>query len=93
MVLANIFGLTNPWDVAIIAGVVILLFGGAKLPGFMKSLGDGMKEFKKATNEISAGDSPATAPQPVLEASAKPAGAATQTSEGTPSTASEPSTK
>ncbi len=45
------FGFGNPTEIAIIAGVVILLFGGSKLAGFGKSLGDGIKEFKKATNE------------------------------------------
>ncbi len=39
----------NPTEWAIIAGVVILLFGGSKLAGFGKSLGEGIKEFKKAT--------------------------------------------
>ena len=39
------------WDIAIIAGVVILLFGGSKLAGLGKSLGEGIKEFKKATRE------------------------------------------
>ncbi len=41
----------GPWDIAIIAGVVILLFGGSKVAGLGKSLGDGIKEFKKATRE------------------------------------------
>lgn len=41
--------LGGPWDIAIIAGVVVLLFGGSKLAGFGKHLGDGIKEFKKAT--------------------------------------------
>ncbi len=41
----------NPMEWAIIAGVVVLLFGGSKLSGFGKSLGEGIKEFKKATTE------------------------------------------
>ena len=32
--------------------VVLLLFGGKKLPEFAKGLGEGIKEFKKATNDI-----------------------------------------
>ncbi len=43
------FGLGAPQDILIIAGVVVLLFGGSKIAGFGKSLGDGIKEFKKAT--------------------------------------------
>ncbi len=49
--LANIFGVGNPVEVAIIGGVVLLLFGGSKIAGFGKSLGEGLKEFKKATHE------------------------------------------
>ena len=47
--LAMMFG--NPTEIAIIAGVVILLFGGSKLAGFGKSMGQGIKEFKKATSD------------------------------------------
>lgn len=38
-------------ELLIIAGIVLLLFGGAKLPQLMKGLGDGMREFKKATRD------------------------------------------
>lgn len=31
--------------------VVVLLFGGRKIPEMMKGLGQGLKEFKKARNE------------------------------------------
>lgn len=41
----------NPVEWAIIAGAAVVLFGGAKIGVFMKSLGDGVKEFKKATTE------------------------------------------
>ena len=41
----------NPVEWAIIAGVVVLLFGGSKIAGFGKSLGEGIKEFKKATTD------------------------------------------
>ncbi len=45
------FGLGGPQDLVIIAIVVLLLFGGSKLAGFGKSLGEGIKEFKKATSD------------------------------------------
>lgn len=45
------FGFGNPTEIAIIGAVVLLLFGGSKLAGFGKSLGEGIKEFKKATND------------------------------------------
>ncbi len=37
----------------IILLIVILLFGGKKLPGLMKGLGKGIKEFKDAKNGVS----------------------------------------
>ncbi len=45
------FGFGGPWDVAIVAGVVVILFGSTKIAGLGKSLGEGIKEFKKATND------------------------------------------
>ena len=35
----------------LIAIVVLLLFGGKKIPELMKGLGKGMKEFKDASND------------------------------------------
>jgi sec-independent protein translocase protein TatA len=49
MILAMLFG--SPPELAIIAGVVVLLFGGNKIAGWGKNLGEGLKEFKKATKE------------------------------------------
>lgn len=62
------FGFGGPQDLVIIAVVVLLLFGGSKLAGFGKSLGEGIKEFKKATTEE---EKPAIAP-PVVPAAAYP---------------------
>ena len=36
----------------IIFVVILLIFGGKKLPELAKGLGQGIKEFKKATNDI-----------------------------------------
>jgi sec-independent protein translocase protein TatA len=38
-------------EIALIALVLILLFGAKKIPELMKGLGGGMKEFKKAARE------------------------------------------
>jgi sec-independent protein translocase protein TatA len=38
-------------ELIIIFGVILLLFGGKKLPELAKSLGQGIREFKKACNE------------------------------------------
>ncbi|MCK4750860.1 MAG: twin-arginine translocase TatA/TatE family subunit [Bacteroidales bacterium] len=46
-----ILGIPGPWQIILIVLVVLLLFGGRKIPELMKGLGQGMKEFKKATKE------------------------------------------
>lgn len=33
-------------EISVVAGVVLLLFGGKKIPEFMKNLGKGVKSFK-----------------------------------------------
>lgn len=38
-------------EVIIIAIVILLLFGGRKIPELMKGLGSGIKEFKNASKE------------------------------------------
>ena len=40
------FGLT---EILVILAVVLLLFGGKKIPELMKGLGTGIKEFKDAS--------------------------------------------
>ncbi len=42
-------GQIGPWQVILIVAVVLLLFGGKKIPELMKGLGRGVKEFKDAT--------------------------------------------
>jgi len=39
----------GPWQVVLVVLVLLLLFGGKKIPELMKGLGKGMKEFKEAT--------------------------------------------
>lgn len=46
------FGLGG-WEVVLIFVVVLVLFGAKKLPELAKGLGQGIKEFKKATSDIS----------------------------------------
>ena len=52
MKLMTILGMIGPWQVVLIVLVVLILFGGKKIPELMKGLGKGMKEFKDATKEI-----------------------------------------
>lgn len=42
----------GPWQVIIIILAIIILFGGKKLPELARSLGLGIREFKKVTREI-----------------------------------------
>ena len=41
------------WEIVLILAVVLILFGAKKLPELAKGLGQGIKEFKKATTEVS----------------------------------------
>ena len=42
----------GPMEITIILLVVLLLFGGKKLPELAKGLGKGIKEFKKAKQDV-----------------------------------------
>ena len=44
----------GPWQWVIIGVVILLLFGGKKIPELMKGLGSGIKEFKDASKDESA---------------------------------------
>lgn len=39
----------GPTEIILIVVVIVLLFGGRKIPELMKGLGQGMREFKKAS--------------------------------------------
>jgi len=49
MTLANLLGALDGPDLLIILLIVLLLFGGAKLPGLARSLGEAKREFHEAT--------------------------------------------
>ena len=52
MIAQNIFlALPGGPELIIIAIVILLLFGGRKIPELMKGIGGGIKEFKKATKD------------------------------------------
>ena len=40
------------WEIIIIAFVILLIWGGKKLPELMKGLGQGVKSFKQGLNEV-----------------------------------------
>ena len=45
------FGLAGPWEVLIVLVIILLLFGGKRVPEVMRSLGKSVVEFKKGINE------------------------------------------
>ena len=42
----------GPWEILVILFVIILIFGGKKLPELARGLGLGLKEFRKASKDI-----------------------------------------
>ena len=51
MLALKILGMIGAPQIILIIAVVLLLFGGRKIPELMKGLGSGIKEFKNATKE------------------------------------------
>ncbi|RUA24758.1 MAG: twin-arginine translocase TatA/TatE family subunit [Bacteroidetes bacterium] len=47
-----LLGMLGGNEVIIVLAIILLLFGGRKIPELMRGLGKGMKEFKNATNDI-----------------------------------------
>ncbi len=46
----------GPFELLVIFLVILILFGGKKLPEFGRSLGEGIREFKKALKAASEDD-------------------------------------
>jgi sec-independent protein translocase protein TatA len=70
-------GFFGGWEIVLILAVVLLLFGAKKLPELAKGLGTGIREFKKATREVTdeiqnAGEPSTPAPKPTPPASTTP---------------------
>jgi len=40
------------WEIVLIVLVIVLLFGGKKIPELMKGVGKGVKSFKEGMNEV-----------------------------------------
>jgi len=47
-----LLGMVGPWQIVLVVLVVLLMFGGKKIPELMKGLGKGISEFKKGKNDI-----------------------------------------
>jgi sec-independent protein translocase protein TatA len=46
------FGSLGTGEIILIALVILILFGANKIPEFMRGLGRGVSEFKKASKDI-----------------------------------------
>jgi sec-independent protein translocase protein TatA len=91
-VMLAVFGIGG-WEVVLILAVVLILFGAKKLPDLAKGLGSGIKEFKKATREVTdeiqnAGNDTPPAPAPKA-----PANTTAQSSQSQPQQPNVPETK
>ncbi len=51
MLALTFLGMIGAPQIILIIAVILLLFGGRKIPELMKGLGSGIKEFKNATKE------------------------------------------
>lgn len=47
-----LIGMPGIWEILIIAFIILLIFGGKKIPELMKGLGKGVKSFKEGINEV-----------------------------------------
>ena len=47
-----LFGSLGFWEIVFIVLVILLLFGGKKIPELMRGLGKGVKSFKQGMNEV-----------------------------------------
>ena len=52
MMQGTVFLMLGTWEIIAIVAVILLLFGGAKIPELMRGLGKGVKEFKKAQKDV-----------------------------------------
>jgi len=79
------------WEIVLILAVVLILFGAKKLPELAKGLGTDIKEFKKATrdvtDEISSAmdDSSPPPPRRISQTAQEPGADSTSTSRETSS--------
>ncbi len=66
------FGKIGIWQLVIIFGVFVVLFGYKKLPEIGKTLGQGLKNFRRSMDEADEIDiTPSAAKQPDAEAKEK----------------------
>ncbi len=45
-------GKIGMWEIMLVLAVALIIFGPAKLPELGRSIGNGLKEFRKATKDL-----------------------------------------
>ena len=75
VLLANFLGM-GPTELIVILVILLILFGGAKLPSLAKGIGQSIKEFKKASKDEPEEPKPADPVKKESEPASKPPGAA-----------------
>ncbi|MBC5617168.1 MULTISPECIES: twin-arginine translocase TatA/TatE family subunit [Alistipes] len=53
-----IMGVIGPWQLLVIVALVVIFFGGKKIPELMRGMGRGIKEFKDAINKDYTAETP-----------------------------------
>ena len=56
MILAVILGMIGPWQIILILVIVLLLFGGKKIPELMKGLSESLKRTSSGDYGTSLGE-------------------------------------
>ena len=51
-------GVIGPWQLLVIVALVVIFFGGKKIPELMRGMGRGIKEFKDAINKDYTAETP-----------------------------------
>jgi len=47
-----LIGKIGMWEMILVLAVALIIFGPAKLPELGRSIGNGLKEFRKATKDL-----------------------------------------
>ena len=46
-----LFAFLNGWEIVALVAIILLLFGASRLPKLARGMGEGVREFKKASTE------------------------------------------
>jgi len=57
----------GPWEVILILVIVLILFGPTKLPQLARSIGEAVREFRKASKEVTSPEEKTTTKKSALD--------------------------